>query len=266
MNYTYWNTNNIRANDMIVEIAKIENVDLFFLAEFNKNQLTELEADLEKNDYELFENPGCKRITIIKKKTINLDLSIQNPYYSVVVHKETGINVVSLHLPSQLWQSLDSLKEFMRDLRNNLDNEIGTSAEAKILLIGDFNVNPYESPMTHYDGFLCTNSPKAKHTINHLGKSRTTYYNPTWQLYSRVNFPGTKQFNRPSTTSYDVLEFHYLDQVVISQKLLESIEEESINVIENTKNFTFFNQEKNVIELSDHLPLIYKFKIKKNEI
>ena len=251
MTYTYWNTNKINAIEMIIEIALKEDTDIFFLSEFNSDQLESGCNVLKDNGYEVLNNPGCKRIIIIKKVGIELQLSLQNSYYSVVLDENSGIYVVSLHLPSQMWQSLDSLKEFMRDLRVNLDNELGASSETKIILIGDFNVNPYESPMTHYDGFVATNSPKAKHTINHLGKSRTTYYNPTWQLYNRKNFPGTKQFSRPSPTSYDVIEFHYLDQVLISQKMLESIDEESVSIIEFTENFVFFDIERNIIQESD---------------
>lgn len=261
MNFAYWNTKQIDAVDMIVDIIKQNNLSLFFLSEINLEKLLEQINKIDDIGYEVFENPGCERVLILKKKNLCVQLNIQNHFYSAIKLIENDIYVISLHLPSQMFQSLDSLKEFMRDLRNNIDVEIGDSLTEKILLIGDFNINPYESPMTHYDGFLATNSPMAKNRINHLQKSRTTYYNPTWQLYSRKNFPGTKQFRRPSATSYDILEFHFLDQVIISQKLLESISEEKIEVVEKTDNFEFFNVKTNKIKQSDHLPLLYKLKL-----
>lgn len=260
MKFTYWNTQKIDAFDRIIDIVQKEDPCLFFLSEFDLDCLTGKESKLLEHGYELYDNPGCKRVSILKRVGFEVELSLQNKFYTTTRIKKDDLYVVSLHLPSQMWQSMASLKEFLRDLRITLDEEIGSSSDAKILLIGDFNVNPYESPMIDYDGFVSTNSPKAKHTINYLGKSRTTYYNPTWELYSRTNFPGTKQFSRPSASSYDVLEFHYLDQVVISQKLLMSIVEHKIDIIEETENFTFFNHVSNKVEGSDHLPITYKIK------
>ncbi len=229
LTFTYWNTKNIDSADIIIDILKQEKPILFFLSEFNIENSNDLESKLIGKDYEVFENPGCERITVLKRIDINIELNLQSKFFTILNLVDNDMFIVSLHLPSQMYQSLDSLKEILRNLRNTIDEDIGSSAETKILIIGDFNVNPYESPMINYDGFVSTNSPKAKHTINYSGLSRTTYYNPTWQLYSRNNFPGTKQFKRPSATSYDVIEFHYLDQVLISQKLLENMDEEFIN-------------------------------------
>lgn len=260
MKFIYWNKKKIDAFNRIIDIVQKEKPSLFFLSEFNLEYFGGKESKLLEQGYELYDNPGCKRVSILKRVGFEVELSLQNKYYTTVRIKKDNLYVVSLHLPSQMWQSMASLKEYLRDLRFALDEEIGSSADTKILLIGDFNVNPYESPMIDYDGFVSTNSTKAKHTISYNGKSRTTYYNPTWELYSRTNFPGTKQFSRPSASSYDVLEFHFLDQVVISQKLLMSIAEHKIDIIEETENYTFFNHVSNKIEGSDHLPITYKIK------
>ena len=115
--------------------------------------------------------------------------------------------------------------------------------------------------MIDFDGFVATNSTKARNKVTHLGKTKSTYYNPTWQLYSRTHFPGTKYFRRPSGGSFDILEFHLLDQVVVSQYLKDATIFDRIDVIENTPKLSYFNRDLNSIEGSDHLPLLYEFKL-----
>jgi exonuclease III len=262
MTIVYWNTKNNNTLDRIVDILLCKDVDVIFLSEIDKEVIETNIDSLTKYGYEYFENPGCKRVIIIKKISFEIELKQQNYYYTVVKEVKNDINIISIHSPSQMYQNMKALKEFIRDFRNTIDSEIGSSLDKKIIVIGDFNINPHEEAMIDFDGFLATNTTRGRQTITHLKKQRTTYYNPTWQLYSRTNFPGTKAFQRPSASVYDVLEHHFLDQVVISQNLLSSIFEDSIEVVENTDDFVFFDEAKNSTLGSDHLPLLYKFKIK----
>jgi len=260
MDIIYWNTNKIENLDRVIDILRTKIPDLMFLSEINRNILEKEDILLKTCGYEYFENPGCDRVAIIKKIDFNVELKLQHYYYTVIHENNSETYIVSIHLPSQMFQHLKALKEFIRDFRHILDHEIGNSIEKKIIVIGDFNINPHEEGMIDFDGFLATNSTASRDTITHLQKRRTTYYNPTWRLYSRKQFPGTKAFNRPSGSSYDVIEHHYLDQVVISKKMLKSITEDHIEIIEETENFSFFDKDKNSILGSDHLPLLYKFK------
>lgn len=262
MKSIYWNTNNIKTFSGIDNLLKHKTPDLLFLSEIEDKLIEDNDKKLAKLGYEHFENPGCDRVSIIKKTTLLADLKFQNHYYTSLKEKTTDTYFISIHLPSQMFQHMKALKEFIRDFRNDIDDEIGSSLDKNIIVIGDFNVNPHEEPMIDFDGFLATNSINTRKTITHLDKKRTTYYNPTWQLYSRKKFPGTKAFNRPSGSSYDILEYHFLDQVVISQHLLSNIVGENIEVIEKTKNINFYDEKKNSAVESDHLPLMYQFKLK----
>jgi exonuclease III len=259
MKIIYWNTHSTQSIEIILEIVRQEYPDFFFLSEIDDHILEESSETLNSVGFEFFPNPGCNRVSIIRKKEIETNLDLQNEYFTTIRLPQYDLYIISLHLPSQMFQHMDGLKEFIRDFRLEIDSEIGCSTEKNILVIGDFNVNPYEKPMIDFDGFLATNYCHSRKLITHLGKSRSVYYNPTWQLYSKKNFPGTKYFPRPSASSYDIIECHFLDQVVISQHLLNKIISETIQVIENTENFTLFSSERKSISGSDHLPLSYQF-------
>lgn len=266
MKTIYWNTKNIKDLNPLIDIISDQNPDLFFLSEIDSELLEGSTKLLGNYDFHYVENPGCERVSILKKSTFKAKLHLQNKYYTSLEIEDLKTFVVSIHLPSQMFQHMDSLKGFIRDFRADIDSEIGQSQDTRIMVIGDFNVNPYEKPLIDFDGFGATNSTMARTKINHLTKEITTYYNPTWQLYNRVKFPGTKHFRRPSGSSYDIIEFHYLDQVVISQMLNSDLDSYKIDVIEKTGATIFYNETKNKTEISDHLPLLYEFKIKKNEM
>lgn len=260
MKIIYWNTKEINGIDRIIDLIKSESPQLIFLSEIDPKVLTDNDETIYQNDFEYYPNPGCERVHILKNKNLNISLGLQNRFFTVININEIETYIISVHLPSQYFRHFDALKEFIRDFRAQIDIEIGCSIDTKVLIIGDFNVSPFEQPMIGFDGFGASNSRNSREKITYSDKLKTTYYNPTWELYSRTHFPGTIKFNRPSGSSYDILEHHYLDQVILSRKLLNSIKEEKIDIIENTKNFNFLLNNK--VTGSDHLPISYKFKLK----
>lgn len=261
MKLLYWNTNKIKSLVQIIDICISESPDIFFLSEIDENLLETESRPLNEIGYEYTPNPGSDRVKILIKKGLDIELGLQNKYYTMISVDEFDLNIISLHLPSQMFQHMDALKEFIRDFRAKIDETIGSPLEKRIIVIGDFNVNPFEKPMIDFDGFSATNSINSKSKVTHLGKSKTYYYNPTWQLYSNNVFPGTKYFQRPSGSSYDILEHHFLDQVVISIKLLNEIDWEKIKIVQKSSKFIFKSNGSNKILESDHLPLAYQIKL-----
>ncbi|MEQ8475512.1 hypothetical protein [Fulvivirga sp.] len=259
MKIIFWNTHSAKDISIIEEILITENPDILFLAEFDRSIIENDPEFLSNIGYELALNPGCDRITTISNTQIKIQPSLQSSHFSVFKCNDPELHIIAIHLPSQMWRHMDALKEYIRDFRIEIDTEIGDSIDEKILIIGDFNVNPYEKPMVDFDGFLASNAILGRKKIKR-NKTRSTYFNPTWRLYSTKNFPGTKYFERPSGSSYDILEFHYLDQVVLSRALAEEIQNDEIYVLERTNNKELLISESNKLCTGiDHLPLVYKF-------
>lgn len=260
MKCIFWNIGEPLNFSAVIDILKYEIPDMFFLAEMPQEKIVQFESDLKSIGFEYFLNPGCTRITIIKKIVFNVNLARQATYYSCVKEITNKVYVIAVHLPSQMYQSIDGLKSFFRRFRSEIDSEIGDSLTENILIIGDFNVSPFEKPMIDFDGFSASNSVNLRNEAVHLSERKSLYYNPTWLLYGTNHFPGTKYFKRPSASSFDILEHHFLDQVLLSYQLRKNIQFEKIRILEKTNNFVFFNAKKNKICLSDHLPLIYEYK------
>lgn len=260
MKLMYWNTNGFidfkTFNELLVEYAP----DILFTSETSEELINNFKDEFDKIGYINQENPGCERVKIFARKNLYCELGIQNKFYTSII--VNNITIISVHLPSQMFHHLESLRDYLRKFRNKIDSEIGNSSEKSILIIGDLNVNPYEPALINFDGFMATNSIKARGKIKTIDSedAREPYYNPSWRLYSNNMFPGTKKFPRPSGSSYDIIEFHLLDQVLISNKLKDSIEEDKIEIITSTSSYKLLNEQYNRVDYSDHLPLFYQFK------
>ena len=261
MKFVYWNSKKHSNFSVILEILIQESPDVLFLAETEVAVVASNIKSLADNDYEHFENPGCDRIIMIKKIALKVSLSKQSTYYSAIRDHSKNVTVISVHLPSQMFQHIDGLKSYIRGFRSEIDVEFGDSLTENILIIGDFNVNPFEKPMIDFDGFAASNSIKLRKEAVHLTNRKALYYNPTWMLYRQNNFPGTKYFRRPSGSAFDILEHHFLDQVILSYQMSQKITSENIDVLHKTSSYTLFDITKNSIYLSDHLPLIYEYKM-----
>ena len=262
MKIIFWNTKQINNFKIILSILTDELPDFFFLAEFNKDNFLNFNNDLDNIDYEHYLNPGCDKIVIIKKKGLtNLDLSIQHNDFSAIYLKALDIYIISLHMPSQMSYNLDALKYNLSEFKFEFENHIGNSEQKSILLIGDFNVNPFESPIVNYDGLSATNTTNFNAIKKFRGSENHIYYNPTWKLYSNNNFPGTFRKTRPSNSVFDVIDHHFLDQIILSHKLLKRISKEEIDIILKTSEFDIFDTTLNKVKYSDHLPIKYVIKL-----
>lgn len=261
MKFVYWNSKKHAEFSTISDILTDVSPDVLFLAETEEQLIVSNYSLLAASGFEHFENPGCDRIIVIKKTTTILNLSKQAHYYSALKDPVNDVTIVSVHLPSQMYQPMDGLKSHLRDFRQEVDEEFGSSLEKNILLIGDFNINPFEKPMIDFDGFSASNSRNLRKEAVHLRKRKALYYNPTWTLYSNNIFPGTMYYQRPSASAFDVLEHHFLDQVVMSYSMSKRIAHESISILENTVSSIFFDAKSNTVQHSDHLPLTYEYKL-----
>lgn len=262
MKTIFWNTKRINDFKIILSILKEEVPDFLFLAEFTKDDFSTFDKDLNDVDYEHYSNPGCGKIVIIKKKSLtDVNLSIQHNDYSALYLKTLDLYIIALHMPSQMSYSLDALEYNLSEFKFEFENHIGNSEQKSILLIGDFNVNPFESPIINYNGLSATNTTNFNVIKKFRGSENHIYYNPTWKLYTNNSFPGTFKKARPSNSVFDVIDHHYLDQVILSHKLLKRITKEEINTVNKTSEFDIFDITTNKINYSDHLPIKYEFQI-----
>lgn len=129
------------------------------------------------------------------------------------------------------------------------------------VVLGDFNANPFESPIASATGMNAvlsrTIAQSERRSI--LDKDYPYFYNPMWNLY------GDEPFGSAPATFYyrstDPLEFywHMLDQVVIRPSLVKMFDFSALRIVTNIngKELRTKRGHPDETRFSDHLPVVF---------
>jgi hypothetical protein len=124
------------------------------------------------------------------------------------------------------------------------------------LIVGDFNVNPFEEPMVSACAGHALSSrqivQKSKRTVS--GRQYNMFYNPMWNLFGDSNNPpGTYYYNASSQVNYF---WNIFDQVIIRPELMKNFDLNNLKIITKVDNIQFLNKN-NIPIISDHLPIVF---------
>ncbi len=241
MRIGFWNVNNKALIDPIVGLIFEKNLSLLVLAEY-KDDLSPLlvKLNLKSSDlfYELRPIPkklGKRRtplkfITNIPSTAARSYFDSSDNYLSV---KEVFVNgpgtvlIACVHLPSK-WKRKDSeqtsISKMVSQKIIEIEKDFGNS---NTLILGDFNMSPFEDGLIHKDAFHAVSS-----RVIAKDKSESpngVFYNPTWNLLGDNTHP-------PGSYYYDKNSFHNLywyqfDQILLRPSLLDYTDEKSLEIV-----------------------------------
>lgn len=142
------------------------------------------------------------------------------------------------------------------DLRMVIDSEDTNN----LVILGDFNMNPYESGMGLASGFnaMMTRSCTVRGARTYNGHPYDFYYNPMWSLFGD-NTAG------PAGTVHDTSNqgpygWSMLDQVLLHQSMIDSFHRVQILTHAGTTALTKQNGRPDAAGASDHLPILVDLK------
>lgn len=148
------------------------------------------------------------------------------------------------HWPSRIRNEEEKRDDIATRLRINIEN--GFNETSKIIVLGDFNVEPYHNTIIHK-----LQSSRAKGVVL---KNEMTLYNPCWKfMCSDQILGGAQTLGTHFYPKADLFhEWHILDQVLISKDFLLptwSFKDESVTILEQKKLIDGIDFEYNA---SDH--------------
>ena len=134
-----------------------------------------------------------------------------------------------------------------------------------LVILGDFNMNPYDSGMGLALGFnaMMTKECTALGERTHNDKPYDFYYNPMWSLFGD-NSPG------PPGTVHDTSNqgpygWSMLDQVLLHHTMIDRFHNVQILTHAGTTALTKNNGRPDASAASDHLPILVDLKGDKND-
>ncbi len=172
--------------------------------------------------------------------------------------------LAAVHFPSKLWmnnrsQAVECGK--LADKIRQVEEDIGHS---KTLLVGDLNMNPFES------GMIAAGSLNAVMTraVAERGIRRVQradyrfFYNPMWSLLGDGNRGPAGTYYRDSADHHDYF-WNMFDQVLVRPQLLPSFQNEHLHIIseDGVESFLEAAGIPNADGISDHLPIVFKLNI-----
>jgi len=270
INFLYWNANNNNISLYIAEVCMENEIDVLILAEHKSVDIDYLIRKLRENNlYFKVENIAPNSRILLLHKTEGMVKTIkESRYYSVfkLNSDKEEILIFAVHLPSKYAQEASDLNMYTSQIVREFQQLEEEREISKSLVVGDFNMNPFDEGMVSALGFnaiMCPDIAKKK-SRKVLNEERKFYYNPMWHIMGNNNniCKGTYYYST-STKSY---YWYTYDQVIIRPDLIEKFNIDELQIINEIKGKSIITKSNipNKKDISDHLPIKFKLQMEVN--
>lgn len=248
-------------DDEIVSLAEDTQPDFLVLAEF-ENDATELLRKLTKNcpQLNLIPRIACDRITLfstcppsqVYPKRETSRFTIQEVRRPGAMPFLLGL----VHLPSKL-HAIDEDQLYSTVLlRNEIEAAETEVGHRNTLVLGDFNMNPYDKGMVFaaaMNAISCLMTAERQSRIVQ-GQEQRFFYNPCWNLLGDFGeTPGTYYHHTPGSLSY---YWNTLDQVLMRPTLARSLDKSTFRIVQSVRGNPLISAD-GLPSASDHLPITF---------
>jgi len=231
---------------------------LVVLAEYNKNIMS-LRQQGNNHFVPIYNTSGYIKAMINSKYGVVDTLRDQSLYMIVKIKSLTYTLIVGMiHNNSKLFYDDADLEMRLKEFHDDLCQCEREHNCSNSILIGDFNVNPFENACIGANNLHAIPfKEEARRTSRRTNsKDRLMFYNPTWKLFGNAEPPYTTYYYNRSGKNVNYY-WYALDQVIIRPRLIDAFDEDKLVIIKSTKNHTLIkNGKPDKINYSDHLPLL----------
>ena len=167
--------------------------------------------------------------------------------------------LAAVHLPSKLHQSGDSQALECKELARQIELEEQKAGHRRTILVGDFNVNPFEAAMAGGLHSVMSRQVASRGTRTVQGRDFPFFYNPMWCHF------GDAGSNTAGSYYYDAGEHvnHYwnmFDQVLLRPELALRFDSARLSILKAIGSLSLVRPDGRPDQQvgSDHLPLLFE--------
>lgn len=181
--------------------------------------------------------------------------------YHVELPQRRTFVMAAAHLPSKLHHSPHSQDQKVIEFAQGLRAVESTLGHSRTLVVGDFNMNPFEKGMVSASGLHGVMTREiARRGSRTVGQTDYPFlYNPMWGHFGdrSPGPPGTYYYAR---AEHDVYFWNMFDQVLFRPALLPYFRTEDLEILSSDGATSFLTRrgKPNVAAASDHLPLLFR--------
>lgn len=261
----FWNVNRKDLTQFVCSLANSTMADVIVL---NENEveshetLHALRQNVSIDFYIPIASPN-KRFHCFCRKPM-LDLSEVHSGSRTSVRKLTigyhRILLVLVHGIDIRNNDAETRQSFVQSLTSDIALLKEQQKTSKLVVLGDFNLNPYDRGMTLAVGWnaMMTRACVAPGVRKHLNQEYEFYYNPMWSLFGD-NTAG------PSGTVYDTSNqgpygWSMLDQVLIHHSIVEMFDDVEIMTQAGELSLMNARGRPDSQNSSDHFPILVRLR------
>ncbi len=266
----FWNLQkNPNAIDHLPCLAKHHRVDVFLLTEIPDDVRSAIDK-LNVSTSRIYRDPSnikskVAAITGLENEKIRhrftgdgARLSVWSISAPLLGSKE--ILLAGVHLPAKSGGNTDTAQfSAAKDMMMDLIDVEDRWRHRNTILVGDFNMNPYDPGMTSVDAVhgLMTRSLAEKPDRVYLGKTWRRFYNPMWGLFGdRTPGPAGGYYWRSSVPTNT--HWSMLDQVLVRPGLIDLFHDLTILTHDGEHSLVDVDGTPDAKRFSDHLPLLFR--------
>ena len=262
--FLFWNIHKKMILDTVVQLAHNEAVDVLILAE-SIISTAEMVAALSSSQARHYYYAGAgvsDHIQVYTRFPTRLCRPIWDEgglsAYGLSPPVGQDIVFIAAHLSSKLHQTDDEQALACSRLREFIDRVEQEQGHHRTVLIGDLNMDPFESGLTGSEGLhaIMDRQIAGRNIRRVKGLNRHFFYNPMWSLLGDLSPgpPGTYYY--PGSGIVELF-WHTFDQVLLRPELIYSFRPETLRVIDKSQQLRLVTAkgrpDKN--HGADHLPI-----------
>ncbi len=266
----FWNLNKKDLNQELAQICLQRDVDIIIIAEAQNLNFNALLTTLNSSSVQYY-NANTFSLSSKIYFITKFDPIYVNPIYEdeadrfsirkLTLPKTREIIIGGVHLLDQKNYSKASRLAYAIDVKHQIEEIEDSENINSTILVGDFNMNPFEDGMMQANGFNATlsRSIASRKPRKILGKTFSYFYNPSWSLMGDLSSTpaGTYYYNK---AGFDPFYWNMFDQVIIRESLTTNFDNNSYEIIDNFGTHSLLSKSglPNRIQYSDHLPIFFK--------
>lgn len=269
--FLFWNLCKKPLIESLARIVLRYEVDVIILAE-NTISSSKIVSELNvisKSIFQDTERLGCDKLDLFTRfprrliKTVLEDERL-TARELILPGAEASILLVALHFPSKTYMNDDEQASLVPLYVDQIKQAEKAAGHRRSLVIGDFNMNPYERGLVNATGFnaVMTTALAARGSRKVQGKEWLFFYNPMWGLFGdrTPGPPGSYYYSGTGPASY---YWHIFDQVLIRPDLYQLSKNVDIQILDSDQSVQFLGPSgrPNRQIHSDHLPLLVRFEL-----
>lgn len=260
----FWNVNKKNLTGFVCSMTASTNADVVVLIENNVSSEETLQA-LQTKVSEDFYSPDAKSDQRFHCFCRNRELNLSE------THSEFRISVREFHIGQHrtllsLVHGID-IRNHDPQTRQSFAQELATQMRFvqkekginKLILLGDFNMNPFDSGMNLASGLnaMMTKVCVGPGRRTFLNKHYDFYYNPMWSLFGdNTDGPAGTIYNTSSQGPYG---WSMLDQVIIHHSVVGLFHSVKILTEAGTESLMNRKGRPDTNDVSDHFPILVSF-------